>query len=222
MNELQPVRHAGISKRSVFVFDDLLDRHHLPALVDIVQGAGFTRTEAARPETAAYKHAVAEFDLERVRDLPIYSPTVRAIASAFAGSYLLYRAYCNAASVGDMLFTHTDCRPDQVAVTALWYLCTHWDVEWGGETLFFDETGDAGDCIAYPASMFHRVSKVTRGTRLAGVMWVQSTVRDPSYREILHELGSVLGSVRESGAAGPYTDRLHRSYWNLLRLWADP
>ena len=143
MNELQPVRHAGISKRSVFVFDDLLDQHHLPELVDSVQRAGFARTEAARPETAAYKHAVAEFDLERVRDLPIYPPTVRAIASAFAGSYLLYRAYCNAASVGDMLFTHTDCRPDQIAVTALWYLCTHWDVEWGGETLFFDETGDA-------------------------------------------------------------------------------
>jgi PKHD-type hydroxylase len=83
-------------------------------------------------------------------------------------------------------------------------------------------TGGAGDCIAYPASMFHRVSKVTRGTRLAGVMWVQSMVRDPSCREILHELGSVLGSVRDSGVAGPYTDRLHRSYWNLLRLWADP
>jgi len=26
----------------------------------------------------------------------------------------------------------------------------------------------------------------------------------------------------DSGVAGPYTDRLHRSYWNLLRLWADP
>jgi PKHD-type hydroxylase len=82
-------------------------------------------------------------------------------------------------------------------------------------------TGNAGDCIAYPASMFHRVAKVTRGTRLAGVLWVQSTVRDPSCREILYELSSVLRAVRQNGAAGPYTDRLHRSYWNLVRLWAE-
>jgi SM-20-related protein len=143
VKELQAVRHATISQRSVFVFDGLLDPHHLQELVEQIQQASFARTESARPETAAYKHAVAEFDLERVRDLPIYSPTVQAVASSFDGCYLLFRAYCNATSVGDMLFTHTDCRPEQIVVTALWYLCTQWDVEWGGETLFFDETGDA-------------------------------------------------------------------------------
>ena len=28
-------------------------------------------------------------------------------------------------------------------LTALWYLCEQWDTEWGGETLFYDDAGDA-------------------------------------------------------------------------------
>jgi Rps23 Pro-64 3,4-dihydroxylase Tpa1-like proline 4-hydroxylase len=55
-----------------------------------------------------------------------------------------YRAYINHAAYGDMLFTHFDAQPQhQDFFTALWYLCDAWDVEWGGETMFFDERGDA-------------------------------------------------------------------------------
>jgi len=53
-------------------------------------------------------------------------------------AYRPYRAYTNVASFGDMLFTHTDCLPGQHDLTALWYLCERWDVEWGGETMFYD------------------------------------------------------------------------------------
>jgi len=44
----------------------------------------------------------------------------------------------NLLGYGDMLFTHTDCLPDQHDLTALWYLCERWDLEWGGETMFYD------------------------------------------------------------------------------------
>ena len=36
-----------------------------------------------------------------------------------------------------------DAQPGSDEFTALWYLCEHWDTEWGGETLFFDAAGDA-------------------------------------------------------------------------------
>lgn len=77
---------------------------------------------------------------------------------------------------------------------------------------------DAGDAIAYPASTLHRVAKITRGTRLAAVTWLQSMVREPAHRTVLRDLRSAMDSLEESGLA---TDRLRRSYWNLLRLWAD-
>jgi SM-20-related protein len=48
-----------------------------------------------------------------------------------------------------MLFTHTDCLPTSRELTALWFLMDRWDVEWGGETLFFTDDGDA-EFVATP------------------------------------------------------------------------
>jgi PKHD-type hydroxylase len=76
---------------------------------------------------------------------------------------------------------------------------------------------DAGDAIAYPATTIHQVARVRRGTRLVAVLWAQSLVRDPARREILYDLGLSLRSLANS-SCGP---RLLRSYWNLVRLWAE-
>jgi PKHD-type hydroxylase len=76
----------------------------------------------------------------------------------------------------------------------------------------------AGDAIAYPSTMLHRVAPVTRGLREAAVTWLQSMVRDPLRREILAELGEVARAL----PAGPYGDRVRRSHANLERMWLDP
>jgi PKHD-type hydroxylase len=76
---------------------------------------------------------------------------------------------------------------------------------------------DAGDAIAYPASMVHHVAPVARGVRLAAVTWVQSLYRDPVQRDILYNLGLCMRSL-DGTSCGP---RLSRSYWNLVRLWAE-
>ena len=75
----------------------------------------------------------------------------------------------------------------------------------------------AGDAIAYPASSVHHVAKVTRGERLAAVLWVQSRIRDAERRSILFDLDCVARRLA-STACGP---RLSRSYWNLLLAWSD-
>lgn len=141
---LVPSREHVIDGRPLRVFDG-----HLRNVGEYVLGlsrAAFTRTEVARPETAEYKHWATEIKLDALLKQPILELTRRAV-SGFGppGSYTPYRAYTNVASFGDMLFTHTDCLPDQRDLTALWYLCDRWDVEWGGETVFFD----AHDEIAY-------------------------------------------------------------------------
>lgn len=78
---------------------------------------------------------------------------------------------------------------------------------------------EAGDAIAYPSSTLHHVARVTRGTRLAAVLWVQSMVRDPAKRRILYDIGTTVQGM--SFFEGPYSERLRQSYWNLIRLWAD-
>jgi hypothetical protein len=134
---IRPVRSFDVDGRAIHVYDGLLPN---PAVYE--QGlsrAAFTRTEVARPDTAGYRHWVTETRVDALREQPIHALTMQAIDAVMPGiAYELYRAYTNVASYGDMLFSHTDCLPDQQDLTALWYLCEHWDLEWGGETVFFD------------------------------------------------------------------------------------
>jgi len=148
-SDLAPTRHGVVEGRDVFVFDDLLSEADLQAYVEALGRASFTRTEFAKPETAEYKHWVSEMPLANVPRLPLWVPTERAVAYARPGEkYEAYRAYTNYAAYGDMLYTHTDCRAHQRELTALWFFSTSWDCEWGGETMFFDATGDAIFCVS--------------------------------------------------------------------------
>ena len=46
----------------------------------------------------------------------------------------------------------------------------------------------AGDAVLYPSSSVHYIDEVTRGERLVAVSWIQSLVREPERRALLHEL----------------------------------
>lgn len=125
------VREFSVDGRHVRIFDGLLP--DAGSYEQVLAGASFTRTEVARPDTAGYRHWVTETRLDALARQPILAITQRAIASfAGSGTYSPYRAYTNVAAYGDMLFTHVDCLPEQQELTALWYLCGRWDIEWGG------------------------------------------------------------------------------------------
>ena len=147
--ELSPTRHEVVEGRDIFVFDGLVSDADLAAYVEALARAPFTRTEIAKAETAEYKHWVSELPLANVGLLPLWAPTERAVACARPDeSYRALRAYTNYAAYGDVLYMHTDCLPDRRDLTALWFLSTSWDPEWGGETMFFDAAGDAMFCAS--------------------------------------------------------------------------
>ncbi len=144
---VRPSREAQVDGRPIKVYDDLLPG--VAEYVQVLSRAAFTRTEMARPETAEFRHWVTEVPIQALAQQPIFRLTGQAI-EAFCGpgiAYRAYRAYTNVASYGDMLFTHTDCLPDQHDLTALWYLCERWDVEWGGETMFYDARQEAAFAV---------------------------------------------------------------------------
>lgn len=135
---LVATREHLIDGRPLRIYDG-----HLPEVDAYVQGlsrAAFTRTEVARPDTAGYKHWATEIKIEALVQQRIFDITRRAVLGFVTpgSAYRPYRAYTNVATYGDVLFTHTDCLPDQHDLTALWYLCETWDMEWGGETVFLD------------------------------------------------------------------------------------
>ena len=141
---MQAVRCFSIEGREIRVYDALLQAQEIRSLTTAFEGGAFTRSEYARPETAVFRHWALNIPLEAAAQLPVYQPTLAA-AGEFAGhsNYKIYSCYCNNAAYGDMLFTHTDCLPGKRELTALWFIAPEWNVEWGGETLFFNSAMDA-------------------------------------------------------------------------------
>jgi len=97
----------------------------------------------------------------------------------------------------------------------------------GGELIVNDTYGEhevklpAGDLIVYPSSSLHRVTPVTRGTRVAAFFWVQSLIRDDSRRRLLFELDASIQRLTQGGADAASLLQLTGVYHNLLRQWAE-
>lgn len=97
----------------------------------------------------------------------------------------------------------------------------------GGELTVHDSFGahrvklPAGSLILYAGSSLHHVEPVTRGSRLAAVLWIQSMVRDQERRLALFELDMSLGALRQRVAGAPELATLTALYHNLLRMWAE-
>ncbi len=97
----------------------------------------------------------------------------------------------------------------------------------GGELIVEDTFGEkqvklpAGDAIVYPGSSLHRVTPVTRGTRLASFFWTQSLVRDDQQRRMLFELDCAIQSLTADHPEHDSIDGLTNVYHNLMRQWAE-
>ena len=98
----------------------------------------------------------------------------------------------------------------------------------GGELTVHDSYGAhriklaAGNMILYPATSRHRVEPITRGSRIAAVMWVQSLVRDEMQRRLLFEMDVAIGALRKQKANQKEVGALTSVYHNLIRLWSEP
>ncbi|HVZ28469.1 MAG TPA: Fe2+-dependent dioxygenase [Rhizomicrobium sp.] len=97
----------------------------------------------------------------------------------------------------------------------------------GGELVIADTFGDhsvrlsAGDLILYSATSRHRVTPVTRGSRVSSFFWIQSMVRDDAARSMLFQLDGAIQALRKSVGDNAEIVSLTGLYHNLLRRWAD-
>lgn len=79
----------------------------------------------------------------------------------------------------------------------------------------------AGDLILYSASTVHYVAPVTRGTRLAAFLWLQSLVRLDAQRAMLFKLDNALQRMGHDHPDHPALVDMMAVYHNLLRLWSE-
>lgn len=138
----QPKYETTVDGKKIWVFDDLCSANEAATIAHNLELSAFVRSEVARPDTATFRHFVLNLNATQLANLPMYSRSLEAVKQITSKNFRAYRAYCNLASYGDMLFTHTDCMPGSPELTVLIYMCPKWDIEWGGETMFYNSEDD--------------------------------------------------------------------------------
>ncbi len=131
-----------IDDKPVWVYDGLCPDNEIADLYKGLAVSAFKRDEIARPDTGDYRHWVVNLPGIQTKSLPVYQRCIDVINDLTGKQYSAYRGYVNFASFGDMLFTHTDCVAGSDELTVLVYICPEWDIEWGGETLFYNSEDD--------------------------------------------------------------------------------
>jgi PKHD-type hydroxylase len=97
----------------------------------------------------------------------------------------------------------------------------------GGELLVEDTYGThsvklaAGDLVLYPATSLHRVTPVTRGSRVSSFFWIESMVRDDAQRALLFDMDMAIVRLSRDAPKHEGLVSLTGCYHNLLRMWAD-
>ena len=97
----------------------------------------------------------------------------------------------------------------------------------GGELIIEDTYGSksvklpAGHLVLYPSTSLHRVTPVTRGTRLCSFFWIQSMIRDDAKRSLLFDMDVAIQRLGAEMTSHPSTVQLTGVYHNLLRQWAE-
>ncbi len=88
--------------------------------------------------------------------------------------------------------------------------------------------GKKGDCIIYDCGAPHWVTPVTKGERICGIAWIQSNVRDPRKREVLHDMYTMCNEMEplvdykdEECKYRKWFVYLGKTHGNLMRFWVE-
>lgn len=111
-------------------------------------------------------------------------------------------------------------------VSATLFLSEPDDYE-GGKLMIEDTFGrqsvklKAGSLVVYPSSSVHEVTAVTKGSRIACFMFIQSMVRDAEKRRLLYDMDMSINQLRQTVGESEAVVHLTGVYHNLLRRWAE-
>jgi PKHD-type hydroxylase len=144
------------------------------------------------------------------------------VAAPYYARYSAGMSYGN--HVDDPIMGEGDLYRSDISVTI--FLSGPDDYD-GGELVIQTPFGEqfvklpAGDAVIYPSSSVHRVAEVTRGERVVAVSWIQSMVRDPDKRALLHELNQAREKLLHDNPQAEETSRVNHAYINLVRMWSE-
>ena len=176
---MRPRYDIRIDGRELFVIDDVISGARLENLTTYFEFAPAQRIEADRLASGDTRLWIIPIERDVAERQPYTNAIMSEVAEHFPGeTFAIERAYCNATTFGDMLYPHRDNYDlSSRDVTALIFVCNEWKKEWDGETIFFNDAGDAmhaiaprpGRLVLFRSAIEHRAgtpSRICNRTRL--------------------------------------------------------
>jgi len=80
--------------------------------------------------------------------------------------------------------------------------------------------GSAGDAIVYPSTKLHEVSKVTAGSRLVSIVFIESIIADEYKRTQIYELNEI-AALEGGHMSWENRMRFEVARNNLMRMWSE-
>lgn len=159
-----------ISGRELFICDGFVDLGTIAKIGGVVKSLHYGRKEKSRKDTppAASSADIAETAL---RADPFFLRLRHVAEQLFPGEVLRdQRAYVNSSVHGDSYFIHRDCSAHRNHVTVLYYANPNWQIDWGGETIFYDDDNEPqiivtprpGRMVISRGAILHRGTVPTR------------------------------------------------------------
>ncbi len=217
----------------------VLDRHELEVIREKLATAPFVDGKLSAGQAAQRVKANQEVDRRAVHELEtlnnlvmgklVQHPIYRSGAMALRVAAPYYARYRPGMHYGDhvddpIMGSDGQLYRSDISITVFLNAPSEYD---GGELVVNTTFGEqlvklpAGDAVMYPSSSLHRVAEVTRGERLVAVTWLQSLVRDPVRRELLHELNTVRERLLAASPESDDAKLVNKTYVNLVRMWGD-
>ena len=178
------IGRAMVAGQELFICDNMIDAQMVQHIGAIARTLNYLRTERSRADTPVTAGS-ADISAQALAGEPFFARLREIAAQMFPGEQLKdQRAYVNSSTYGDDYYIHRDTPVNTKHVTLLYYANLHWEAEWGGETIFYDENYDAqvvvspkpGRLVVSRSAILHRGTVPTRSCyeqrlTLAYKMW---------------------------------------------------
>ena len=171
MTNTEPrIRKSLISGRELFVCDNMIEPMMVKQVGDLVRTLHYIRKEKSKPGVQGLA-AVSDIPPERIAVDPFLRGLRQAVERLFPDEQFSdQRAYVNCSVYGDSYYAHRDCAENEQHVTALYYANLEWHLDWGGETIYYNDERDAevvvppraGRLVIARGAMLHRGNVPTR------------------------------------------------------------
>ncbi len=130
---------VGAGRKRAFLVDNLIERGALEGIHDLFKDLDYGFNDVDRGDTEFARHLVHYFDHDDLETSPAVS-LLLSQARAVVDEYGLVtsgieRIYANFNLFGDFQFAH----PDGKTWTALFFINSVWNANWGGEFLMYED-----------------------------------------------------------------------------------